>query len=156
MDNFMKDKDLLRIRQTEEAVRPFRQLLNANPPRRGWVRAIQEALGITNVQLAKRLGLRPQTIEDMQGYEVSGTIKLQTLRKLAEALGCRVVYAVVPAEPLDEIRRNRAREVARRQIQRVTHSMNLEDQGISSTEEDRQLEILVQKLLAGNPKKLWE
>lgn len=152
----MKDKDLLRIQQTEEAISPFRSLLGANPPRRGWVRAIQEALGITNVQLAKRLGLRPQTIEDMQGYEVSGTIKLQTLRKLAEALGCRVVYAVVPPEPLDEIRRNRARQVARRQIQRVTHSMNLEDQGITSLEEDRQLELLVQKFLAGNPKKLWE
>lgn len=152
----MKDKDQLRIQQTEEAASPFRSLLGANPPRRGWVRAIQEALGITNVQLAKRLGLRPQTIEDMQGYEVSGTIKLQTLRKLAEALGCRVVYAVVPLEPLDEMRRNRARQVARRQIQRVTHSMNLENQGITPSEEDRQLELLVQKLLAGNPKKLWE
>jgi len=152
----MKDKDLLRIRQLEETLRPFRGLSNVSPPRRGWIRAIQEALGITNVQLAKRLGVRPQTIEDMQGYEVSGTIKLETLRKLAEALGCRVVYAVVPPVPLEDTRRNRAREIARRQIQRVSHTMKLEDQGISSTEEERQLEILVQKLLAGNPKKLWE
>ena len=152
----MKDKDLLRLQQMEDAVRPFRTLLDAPPPRRGWIRAIQEALGMTNVQLARRLKLKPQTIEDMQKYEVSGTIKLQTLHKLAEALGCHVVYAIVPSKPLDEMQHDRAHTIARRQLQHVSHSMKLEAQGVSSKEEERQLELLIQKLLAGNPKRLWE
>lgn len=153
----MKDKDFLRRQQIEEAVRPFRDLITTNPPRRGWVKAIQEALGMTNVQLAKRLKLKaPQTIEDMQTYEARGTIKLNTLRKLAEALGCRVVYAVVPLKPLDEIRRTRAIEVAKQQLRHVFHSMNLENQGISSIEEEKETERLADELLAGNPKKLWE
>lgn len=152
----MKDKDLLRLKQTEESIVPFRALLNKDIPRRGWIRAIQEALGVTNVQLAKRLKLKPQTIEDMQHYEVSGTIKLQTLRKLAEALDCRVVYAVVPPKPLDAMRRDRAQEIASRQLRHVAHSMKLEDQGISETEEQRVLDRLIEELLNGNPKKLWE
>ena len=152
----MKDKDSLRLQQTEEVVRRFRDLIDINPPRRGWTRAIQEALGVTNVQLAKRLKLKPQTIEDMQHSEVSGTIKLQTLRKLAEAIGCRVVYAVVPPKPLDEMRRDRAYAIASQQVLPVSHSMKLEAQGISDAAEKRALARLAEELLNGNPKKLWE
>ena len=152
----MKNKDLLRIQQTEDVVSRFREIIDIERPRRGWIRAIQEALGVTNVQLAKRLKLKPQTIEDMQHNEVSGTIKLQTLRKLAEALGCRVMYAVVPPKPLDEMRRERAYAIAKRQLGPVSHSMKLEAQGISDAEEQRALERLVEELLNGSPKKLWE
>ena len=152
----MKDKDLLRLQQMEDVVRHFRALINIEAPRRGWIHAIQGAQGVTNVQLAKRLKLKPQTIEDMQHYEVSGTIKLQTLRKLAEALDCRVVYAVVPPKQLDEMRRDRALAIAKRQLRSVSHSMKLEAQGITDTEEQRALNRLVEELLNGNPKKLWE
>ncbi len=152
----MKDKHSLQLQQTEESIRPFRGLIDRDIPRRGWVRAIQEALGVTNVQLAKRLKLRPQTIEAMQHNEVNGTIKLQTLHRLAEALGCRVVYAVVPLKPLDELRHERARAIASQQLKHVAHSMKLEDQGIGDVEERRALDRLVKELLQGNPKKLWE
>jgi predicted DNA-binding mobile mystery protein A len=112
---------------------------------------------MTNVQLAKRLRLKaPQSVEDMQEYEARQTIKLQTLRKLADALGCRLVYAVVPPKPLDEMRRDRARMIAERRLQRAAHSMKLEAQGVSDLEEAKELERLVQELLAGNPKRLWE
>ena len=157
MVNHMKSKDSLRLQQTEEAVRSFRPLIGAHSPRGGWVRAIREALGMTNVQLARQLKIKaPQSVEDMQEYEARGTIKLQTLRKLAEALGCRLVYAIVPAKPLDEVRRERARQVAARRLERAAHSMSLEAQGVSDSEEARELERQVEELLAGNPKRLWD
>jgi hypothetical protein len=34
--------------------------------------------------------------------------------------------------------------------------MKLEAQGVSPKEEEGQLELLIQKLLAGNPKQLWD
>lgn len=152
----MKDKDLLRIEQLEGTVKPFRKLIDAPVPRGGWVRALREALGMTNVQLARRLKKVPQSIEDMQKSEVTGTIQLQTLRMLAEALGCRLVYAVVPPKPLPKMIQDRACAVARRRLHPVSHSMKLEEQGVSPKEEERQLELLIQRLLAGNPKQLWE
>jgi predicted DNA-binding mobile mystery protein A len=152
----MKDKDLLRIRQLEETLRPFRRVVKASSPHGGWIRAIREALGMTNVQLAKLTDRAPQTIEDIQKSEANGTIQLNTLREVAEALGCKVVYAVVPAKPLTEIMRERAREKARARLRAISHSMKLEDQGVGPKEEARQLEILTQRLLAGSPKKLWE
>src|SRR5262249_22145827 len=115
----MKDKDYLRIQQMEEALRPFRLVVDV--PRRGGVWAIQNALGMSNRQLAKRLGLKQQSIEDMQEDEAKGTIKLQTLRKLARALDCRVVYALVPNEPIEQIRKRQALEVAKRQLKPVAH-----------------------------------
>ena len=153
----MRDIDILRIQQLEDTVQPFRKVLDVAPPVGGWVRAIREAIGMTNVQLAKRLGRKaPQTIEDMQKYEAIGTIKLDTLRELAEAMSCRLVYAVVPAKPLDELRKDRAEEVARKTLKRASHSMKLEAQDVGSKEEQRALERQVEKLLAGNPKRLWE
>ena len=153
----MKDKDLLRIQQIEDSLAPYRNLLNLQLPRRGWVRAIREALGMTSRQLAARIGVRaPQSVEDMQEYEVSGTIKLQTLRKLAEALECRLVYALVPREPLEDIRRGRARVVARRLLKGVSHSMSLEDQAVSKKMEESELNRRIERLLAGNPKALWD
>ncbi|MGD9596833.1 MAG: mobile mystery protein A [Steroidobacteraceae bacterium] len=153
----MRDIDILRIQQLEELLKPLRKVADIQPPVGGWIRAIREAIGMTNVQLAKRLGRRaPQSIEDLQQSEAAGTIKLDRLRELAEAMGCRLVYAVVPGKPLDELRRERAVEVARRILRRTSHSMKLEAQDVGSKEEERALGRQVEKLLAGNPKRLWE
>jgi hypothetical protein len=62
----------------------------------------------------------------------------------------------VPMQPLDEIRRERARIVARRQLKRVSHSMSLEDQDVSKKAEQSDLNRRIQKLLSGNPKALWD
>lgn len=152
----MNDKDLLRLEQLEQLIAPFRPVSDAQTPNAGWVRAIREALGMTNVQLANRLGRKPQTIEDMQRYEAAGTIKLQTLRALAGALECHFVYALVPKKPIDQLLRDRANSVAQQQLGKVAHSMTLEDQGVTPSEEEREMKRLIEKLLSGNRKMLWE
>jgi predicted DNA-binding mobile mystery protein A len=155
--NPMKEKDILKIEQLEQMLRPVRKLQELQRPRLGWVRAIREALGMSSPQLARRVGIKAaQSVEDMQKDEVSGVIKLQTLRKLARALDCELVYALVPRKSLEEIRRDQATSVAKRLIKRVSHSMSLEDQAISREAEQRQLERRIEKLLAGSPKALWD
>ncbi len=153
----MKTKDIIRIAHLDAAVAPFEGLAEASPPRLGWVRAIREALGMTSAQLAKRIHVKaPQTIEDMQEYEATGTIKLQTLRKLAAALECDLVYALVPKKPLQEIRREQAERIARRTIGRISNTMKLEDQGVRKEVEELELKRRIDKLLNGNPKALWD
>ena len=153
----MDDKDFLRIVQLDETLAQYRQLAHVVTPKRGWVYAIRAALGMSSRQLAKRVGVgASQSIEDMQNDEVSQTIKVQTLRKLAEALECDLVYALVPRESLDAIRRRRARVVASRLVERVSHTMKLEDQAVSRQSEENELNRQVENLLSGNPKKLWD
>jgi len=151
----MKDKNILRIQQLEDSLAPFRAASAAAMPRRGWIRAIREALGMSSAQLGAKLEVAPQSIEDIQKSEVSGAIKLETLRKLANAMGCQLVYAIVPLKPLEEIRRDQAIEVARKTLKRVSHSMQLEAQGLGEKEEQRALDREVEKLLAGSARRLW-
>lgn len=153
----MRDLDLLRIQQFEDGLKPFRQALDVPIPQRGWIRALRETLGMTTAQLARRLGkTAPQSIADIQDSEAAGTIKLNTLRDAAEAMGCRLVYALVPVRPIEEMRRQRAEEIAERELAPSSHSMRLEDQGLEATAEQRARERLVERLLRGRPQRLWD
>lgn len=151
-----RDYTQLKLEQTEELLQPFRRVAHAQVPRSGWVRAIREALGMSGAQLAARLNVTRQTIKDLEHSEATGRITLESLNKLAAALGCRVTYALVPDKRLDEMQRDRARRIAESLVKPVSHSMKLEAQSISEREEQRQKERLVQKLIEGNPKKLWD
>jgi len=152
----MKETDILRIQQLEDNFKPLRRL-RTTPPVGGWLRAIREAMGMTNVQLAARLGRKaPQTVEDIQKSEAAGTARLDSLRELAEAMGCRLVYAIVPDKPIMDVLRNRATEVARHMILRTSHTMKLEAQEVNANEEQRALARQVDKLLRGHLKRLWD
>src|SRR3546814_7345942 len=54
-------------------------------PPKGWIRAIRDAIGMSGVQLASRLGVRPQTVEAIEKSETAGSVQLNTLRRAAEA-----------------------------------------------------------------------
>lgn len=153
---YMKDMDILRLQQVEEAVAPFRPLADISVPKGGWINAVRMALGISRVQLARRLRRKAsQTVEDMLASEAAGTIKLNTLRELAAALDCRLVYAVVPNKPLEEIRHEQAYKVANDLLAPTSHSMGLEDQGLNPEAQRRAIDRVARNLLAGSPRKLW-
>ena len=153
----MRDKDLLRLEQLDRTLVPYRNLVGLARPKLGWIRAIREALGMSSPQLAKRLRIKAaQSVEDMQKDEASGAITLQTLKRVADALNCQLVYALVPRKSLHDILRDRATEISRSQLAQVSHSMELEEQGVSSQAELSALNRRVDRLLAGNPKKLWD
>ncbi len=157
LENGVEDTELLKLEQLERQLRPYRALLGLERPCLGWVRTIREGLGMTNAQLARRIGVgAPQSVEEMQRNEVRRAIKLETLHKLADALDCEFVYALVPRKPLQNILRERASALAQRVLKRVSHSMKLEGQGISREAQARDLNRRVARLLAGDPRKLWD
>ena len=72
---------------------------------------------MSTAQLAKRLGVRQPSIVDLERSEEKGSIELATLRRVAEALDCSLVYAFVPNQPLEMTIRARARALLRRRRQ---------------------------------------
>ena len=146
----------LKLKQVEALVQPFRRLSRATVPRGGWVRAIREALGMSAKQLGARVRVTRQTIESFERSEAQGKITLDSLNRLAKALGCRVVYALVPEKPLSEIQHDRARAAADALLKTAAHSMKLEAQSVDEKEQQRQRDRMAEALLHGNPKKLWE
>jgi predicted DNA-binding mobile mystery protein A len=139
----------------DERLKEFRPVSRFTRPVKGWIRAIREALGMTAEQLANRLGVKQPTLHKLEQSEVKGSIELATLRRVAAALDCTLVYAFVPKQSLEETVRARARSFTRRRLAPVEHSMLLEDQevgGKAGEEEERVDEVIRET----RPSKLWE
>lgn len=148
-------RDKLRIRQLNRKLERFCQLRSMPPPRKGWIREIRRALGMSASQLATRLTVTRPAVSQYERGEVNGTITLETLEKAAAALGCEFVYALVPKVSLDDLLQRRARRLATQMIERTSHSMHLEQQDVSENEINKQIEDLTQQLLADRPRTLW-
>jgi len=129
--------------------------LFARPPR-GWIKAIREALGMTTAQLAKRLGVVQSRVVAIEQAEAKGAITLNSLEKAANAMDCRLVYALVPRKPLEESVIERAERLAKKRLESTRHSMALEAQGIEPADEQEQLKRMVQSLLDKTGSGLWE
>ena len=143
-------------RQLDNRLKSLVDLDIGDRPTLGWVKSIREALGMTMAQLAIRLGVSAPRILKLEQAEAQGTITLKSLERAAEAMGCRLVYAVVPGKPLTEMVAERARLVARRRLGAVRHSMMLEDQTVDPVEDNAQLTDLARKLAETGGSALWE
>ena len=124
-------------------------------PQRGWIKAIREALGMTTAQFGRRMGVSQPRAVNVEQAELTGRITMESLERAAEALNCRLVYALIPHESLEAQVEERARALAERDLSAVSHSMALEDQRARDEDMGEQLERLIDKLLAGRGSKLW-
>jgi len=132
-------------------MRPTKQY---SVPPKGWIRAIRDALGMTSAQLATRLDMgTQQSISKVELSEANDTIRLNTLRKVAEALDYTLVYALVPNASLEEKVYGQVRKIALRELGRVSHTMALEDQSVSNDELEDRIDTFIQENL--RDKDLW-
>ncbi len=122
-------------------------------PVRGWIKAIREALGMTTAQLAMRLRVKQPSVVAIEQSEAKGSIQLATLRRVAEALDCTLIYALVPNKSLETTLRDRAMLFARRRRGPVEHSMLLEDQKVTTKDEEKRLNEIIQET---NPRLFWD
>jgi predicted DNA-binding mobile mystery protein A len=72
-------------------------------PRGGWSKAIRTALGMTLEDLANRLGITRSVLLRLETSEQKETIQIDTLRRVADAMNCDLVYALIPRQPLQEM-----------------------------------------------------
>jgi predicted DNA-binding mobile mystery protein A len=126
----------LRINQLEKALEPFTAAKESLRPQKGWLRAIREATGISIRQMASRLRRAPTLVAKLEKSEAEYRITLGSLRDAADALGCQLVYALVPKSgSIQELAEERARTKAAENVRAVEHSMALEDQAVGGVQE---------------------
>lgn len=155
----MKNRQItvpLRRHQLDQQLIPLQPFARTPGPRKGWVREIRDALGMTSRQLAQRLRIAQPTVAKLERSEAAETISLKSLRKLAEALDCTLVYALVPNESLEATLNRQAQERAAQRSGRVEHTMRLEAQGRSQTDLERERQQLAEELLRTLSRDLWE
>lgn len=125
-------------------------------PPRGWIRAIREAIGMTAAQLAVRLNVSQPRVFALEKSEISGALTLETISRVAQALNCTFVYALVPNTSLEDTVKAQAQKKVAERIARVDHTMKLEAQAVSDADIAAERERMVNELLKGNLRGLWD
>lgn len=126
----------LRLKQLDRTLKPFRAAAKNTRPQKGWLRAIREAAGISASEVARTLKTSRQLPAQLEKAEAEDRITLKSLRVAAHALGCELVYALVPkANTLQELVEERARTQAKKHVLGVEHSMALENQAVGRVDE---------------------
>ncbi len=147
----------LRKSQLSRRLSALLGLANIGVPGGGWIRATREALGMSGRQLARRMGVSPPTLAQFEAGEAAGSITLRTLTRAAEALDCNLVYAFLPRKgSLDAAIQGQAERRARTLVERVSHSMALEDQGVDESFTEDQIDRLAADLVRDARRDLWE
>jgi predicted DNA-binding mobile mystery protein A len=131
----------LRLKQLDRTLELFRAVAKTPRPQKGWLRAIREAAGISASEVARTLKTSRQLPFQLEKAEAEDRITLKSLRAAANALGCELVYALVPrANSLQDLVEERARSQAKKQVLGVEHSMALEDQAVGRVDEAVEVE----------------
>jgi len=126
----------LRLTQLARALKAFEAAKQSPRPQRGWLRAMREALGLTLEMVGTKLGQSRRRIQEFEQAEANDRITLHSLRRVAAAMDCELVYAIIPKSgTITELAGQRARNQAAEDVRDVEHSMALEDQATGNVEE---------------------
>ena len=73
-------------------------MMTLTPPPGGWLRAVRRGMGLSLKTVAGPLGVTPQAVHQLEKSEASTSASLRQLDAAAAAMGCRLVYAIVPLQ----------------------------------------------------------
>lgn len=118
------------------------------------LRDIREGLGLTQKQLAKRLGTSQAQLSRIE--EDPTAITLKSLLKLLSALECDFLGVITSEKSLEEIINEQARKKAEQMLKRTFANMAMEKQAPEKKAYDFQLKKLIAELAANPNPELWE
>ena len=135
----------------------FASLQKVATPPTGWLKALRLALGMSSQQVAAKLSITRQAVQDMERREKEGSITIRSLREVANALDMHLVYGFVPKDgSLDALVERKARELAKQIVLRTSNTMKLEDQENSKERIEKAIEEKVSIFKTEMPKTLWD
>jgi len=148
----------IRLRALDRAIRAIQTIRRTPQSRYGWLRAVREALELSLEEVGKRTKMSRKNVNMLEQNEASGKITLDSLRRLAAAMDCDLVYAVVPraktfaalaaeiARKKSKLREDKARQRATELVKAVDQTMALEGQSTGRMKE--RVEEETQRLLS--------
>ena len=83
-------------KRLDEEMRPYRRAGLDKNPTNGLLRAVRKALGIPMAEVAGKMGVSVPAVFELELNESKGSLKLSSMSRVAEALGCKLVYGIVP------------------------------------------------------------
>lgn len=86
------------LRKLDEEMRPFRRAGMERNPTDGLLRAVRTVLRIPVAEVAKAMGINRSVVWDLEKRELSNAITMKSMSRMAEAMGCKLVYGIVPKD----------------------------------------------------------
>ena len=141
----MKTLDRLAISQANRRIKTIRQAFKGEKVRPGWIHYMRCILNMTLKKLADRVGVSIGTVAQAERGEAAEKVTIGTLKAMAQAMECELVYAFIPKGDIDELLKKQALEKAKRILSTADIHMTLENQRVEQNFQDR-LERLASKL----------
>lgn len=141
------DLNSLAHTQIDKRLDTLREMKSKSSVAHGWIKYIRKAMGMTLNDLGELTGLSGRTIAQAEKREVEGKVTLATLKKMAEAMECELVYALIPKKSVKETIENKARAKAIERLNEAGLHMKLEAQDVTGDLNER-VERLARKLIA--------
>lgn len=151
------NKKKLQIEQLENKLSGFNTAQKVVAPPTGWLRAVRVSLGMSLQQLAHKLSITKQSVQEIELREKEGNITLKSLREAANALDMQLVYGLVPKDgSIEKLIDRKARELATRIVSRASNTMKLEDQENTQKRINNAIEERTAVIKNELPKMLWD
>ena len=125
-------------------------------PNEGWIKTMRKALGMSAPDLARHLGVTKPAIYQAERKERDQGITLKQMQRLANAMGGKFVYAIVPDGKIEDILHNQARAKAKSIVANASVHMALEDQLLSPELLQEEIERVATRLLIERPLDFWK
>jgi len=148
---------ILRRKQIDRAIQEVPGIAKFVVPHRGWISEVRRIIGMRGDQLAARMHITQSTVSELERAEADGAITLNSLRRAAAAMNCRLTYAFIPEErSFEQLVRSRATKVARELTAQIGHTMALEDQATGAHTHTELLQEAIAQFIRDLPRELWD
>lgn len=153
----MRNKRKLLIEQLDQKLQPFSQSRKVLVPERGWINTIRTTLNMTMAQLGTKLNITRQGVKRIEESEANGTITLNSLKDIANAMDLKLVYGLVPKDgTINSLIQQKAEILAKKIVLRTNQNMKLEDQGIGDEKIAKTIKELADEIKREMRKSLWD
>jgi len=153
----MRSTKKLLIEQLEEKLKPFQKMDKVLIPDKGWINTIRTSLNMTMAQLGNKLGITRQGVQKIEESESKGSISINSLKEIGEALDLKLVYGFVPKDKtINELINRKSVKLAKKIVLRTNQNMKLENQGIDDEKINQSIIELADEIKREMRKSLWD
>jgi len=149
-------KQKLIIEQLDKKILKFQKLKDFEIPNIGWIKSIRTALKMSLRQLGDRINITSQSVKEIEEREKNGTVSINVLRQVGQALDMKFVYGFIPKnKTLHKMIEERAKILAEDIVRRTSITMKLEDQENEPERIRKAIQEKTKSIVETMPKQLW-
>jgi len=153
----MRNQKKLLVEQLDRKLIPFIEAGKIQMPDKGWIHSIRTILNMTLEQLGRKLGMTRQGVKRIEESEASGTITVNLLKEVGNALEMRFVYGFIPLHgSVENLIDQKANQLAERIVRRTNHNMMLENQATGEERINMAIRELTTEIKRELRKSLWD